>query len=181
MTAKCIIAGKACCDLIARCSFDSDCGLQTSCSANCLLCQLWYQCWQPLCLWPADQLAAKLASAPSCQTESLACVLLQHLPIGEAFLARLHGDPDFNATFRPWLAGLPVRGEIFGPEAWSDAEIRMLQGGDLVRPFDSTHCQGPSCITLYNLVTAISMSVTSVSSPARHGRPCGEQDLPRRC
>ena len=61
-------------------------------------------------------------------------LVLQHLPIGEAFLTRLHTDPDFNDTFRPWLAGLPARGNIFGPEAWSDAEVRMLQGGALVRP-----------------------------------------------
>lgn len=76
----------------------------------------------------------QLHPSARCISKLICIFLLQDLPIGEAFLARLHGDIDFNATFRPWLAGLPVRGDIFGPEAWSGAEIRMLQGGDLVCP-----------------------------------------------
>lgn len=101
-----------------------------------------------------------------------ACLLaLQHLPIAEAFLAQLHGDPDFNDTFRPWLAGLPARGEIFGPEAWSDAEIRMLQGGALVMwPFDSAHPRDPASPCTTSLVTAISTSVTRLLPPAHHGQ-----------
>lgn len=44
-----------------------------------------------------------------------------------------HGDPHFNATFVPWLATLPRRGEILTADGMSPAEVAMVQGGPLVR------------------------------------------------
>ena len=54
-------------------------------------------------------------------------------PSPEAWLAKIHEDPDFNATFGPWLRTLPERGEIFAPDGMTEEEIAMLQGGPLVR------------------------------------------------
>lgn len=61
----------------------------------------------------------------------LSCLDLQATV--EAWLTMQHGDPHFNATFGPWLATLPKRGEILTADGMSPAEVAMIQGGPLVR------------------------------------------------
>ena len=93
-------------------------------------------------------LSAKKESASASQRLNLdeAEVHVYLQPSPEAWLARVHEDPDINSTFGPWLRVLPEVGEIFAPDGMSAEEISMLQGGLLVIHHDHAECSYfPNC------------------------------------
>jgi hypothetical protein len=68
-------------------------------------------------------------------------------PSPEAWLAKIHEDPDFNDTFGPWLRTLPEVGDIFAPDGMTREEISMLQGGALVSAHPASTAAS-SCLLL---------------------------------
>jgi hypothetical protein len=60
----------------------------------------------------------------------LPCVMQANV---DAWLRLLYDVPEFNASFAPYLALLPKPGELLLPATMCEEELRMLQGGPLVR------------------------------------------------